>query len=119
MWFKTIWKCTDLIRRFTSVLPFKLKKSFCEAVAVLVYWPLARTAFLIEKTGVDVSLVPLADYRKKPLYQMRNDALDRFGTKVEKRFSKRQIEDMLYSNGFTDVTFSDQTPHWCCVAFKK
>ena len=119
MWFKAIWKCADLLRRLISVLPFKIKKSICEVIGALIYLPLARGALVLEKMGVGVSFIPLADYRKKPFYQMRNDALDRFGTKLEKRFSKRQIEDMLISEGFVDVTFSDQTPYWCCVAFKK
>ncbi|WP_443645060.1 class I SAM-dependent methyltransferase [Candidatus Ponderosibacter sp. Uisw_141_02] len=117
-WFKAIWKCSDILRRLISIFPFKLKKFICEIIALLVYWPLARLAYLTEKLGFDHDLVPLADYRKKPFYQMRNDALDRFGTRLEKRFSKRQITDMLLAAGFSDVTFSNQTPYWCCVAVK-
>ena len=43
---------------------------------------------ILEKFGIDVSSVPLNDYRKKSFYFMKTDALDRFGTRLEKRFSK-------------------------------
>lgn len=118
-WFKAIWKCSDLVRRLISILPFKLKRALCEIIALLVYWPLARLAVLTEKLGLGHCLIPLADYRKKPYYQMRNDALDRFGTRLEKRYSKRQIKDMLLVAGFSDIKFSNQTHYWCCVAVKK
>ena len=65
------------------------------------------------------SNIPLSDYRKKPFYQMRNDALDRFGTRLEQRFSKRKIEIMLFETGFEHIKFSNKTPYWCCVAYKK
>ena len=119
LWFKVIWECSDLFRRLISILPFKIKKFICEIIAVSVYWPLARLARFAEKLGINYAQIPLADYRQKPLYQMRNDSLDRFGTKLEKRFSKRQIKDMLNSAGFVNIRFSDQTPYWCCVAFKR
>jgi len=119
LWFKMIWKCSDLIRRLISNLPFEIKKFICEIIAISVYWPLARLAYLAEKVGVNYAQIPLADYRQKSFYQMRNDSLDRFGTRLEKRFSKAQIKGMLLTAGFDRVEFSDKTPYWCCVAFKK
>ena len=119
MWFKFIWKCSDLIRRLIANLPFKIKKFICEIIAGVVYWPLARLAYFAEKVGVRYAHIPLADYRRKPFYQMRNDSLDRFGTKLEKRFSQAQIKKMLLKAGFDRIEFSDQTPYWCCVAYKR
>ena len=45
----------------------------------------------------------LSDYRNKPFYQCKNDALDRFGTRLEQRFSKAQITDMLLKAGCTNI----------------
>jgi hypothetical protein len=49
---------------------------------------------------------------------MRTDAFDRFCTRLEQRFTKAQIEDMLSSTGFADVRFSQSEPYWCAVATK-
>ena len=49
---------------------------------------------------------------------MQNDALDRFGTKLEQRFSKKDITEMLSNAGFGNITFSENTPYWTCISFK-
>jgi hypothetical protein len=49
---------------------------------------------------------------------LRTDALDRFGTRLEKRFTKSEIEKMLLKAGFTNIRFSDSTPYWVAVATK-
>ena len=118
-WFRGIWKVFDLVRRVTSNLPNHLKKIVCDSIAITIYFPLSRLSLVLEKLGIDVSNIPLSDYRKKPFYQSRNDALDRFGTRLEQRFSKLQITEMLNNTGFDNITFSDNTPYWCCVAFKR
>ena len=50
---------------------------------------------------------------------MTTDALDRFGTKLEKRFTKNEIQSMLLKAGFVDVQFSEKTPYWVALAWKK
>ena len=47
---------------------------------------------------------------------MRTDSR-RFGTKLERRFSK-EIKEMLISNGFKDVKFSKTAPFWVAVCRK-
>ena len=61
----------------------------------------------------------MSQYKDLSLYVMRTDALDRFGTRVEKRFSKQQIQKMLEDCNFEDIKFSDNAPYWCCVGYKK
>lgn len=119
LWFKFIWRISDFIRRLVSVSPKPIKHSICSIIAILVYFPLSRTARFLEKLGVNVENVPLSSYRKKPFYHCKNDALDRFGTRLEQRFSKAQITDLLVKAGCTNIEFSPNTPFWCCVAFKK
>jgi hypothetical protein len=49
---------------------------------------------------------------------MRTDALDRFGTRLERRFTKQQIKEMMTNAGLTDIRFSDAVPYWTAVGFK-
>ena len=109
---------SDLIRKVVCQLPFPIKLFISQVIALAIYWPLARTALLLEKFGFDVSNIPLSDYRKKPIYFLRTDALDRFGTKLEKRFTKIEIEQMLRDAGFTNIRFSSSTPYWVAVGIK-
>jgi hypothetical protein len=50
---------------------------------------------------------------------MRTDALDRFGTALEKRFTKEQIASLMVGAGLTNVRFSDSFPFWCAVGEKR
>ena len=50
---------------------------------------------------------------------MRTDALDRFGTKLEKRFTKAKIRQMMEHAGLEKIVFSDYAPYWCAVGYKK
>ena len=118
-WFKLLWGLSNILRWGISKLPHGAKKVICEAIAVVVYWPLAKVSLVVSKLGLNNSNLPLVDYAAKPFYQMRNDALDRFGTRIEQRFSKADIEGMLMRCGFGDIIFSDQRPYWCCVAVKR
>ncbi|AHJ31296.1 hypothetical protein PN465_00450 [Nodularia spumigena CS-584] len=43
----------------------------------------------------------------------------RFGTKLEKRFSRNQIQAMLERSGLENISFSDTPPYWCAVGYKK
>ena len=79
---------SNILRWGISKLPRGAKKVICEAIALIVYWPLAKFSLVVSKLGLNNSNLPLVDYAAKPFYQMRNDALDRFGTRIEQRFSK-------------------------------
>lgn len=54
----------------------------------------------------------------RPFYVMRTDALDRFGTKLEQRFTRWEIETMLRDAGLIDIRFSETAPYWCAVGVK-
>ncbi|MFQ5432819.1 MAG: class I SAM-dependent methyltransferase [Nitrospinota bacterium] len=118
LWFKLIWKCSDIMRRTISVLPFKLKLFISQVIAVLVYYPFARLAILAEKIGLNVNNIPLSAYRNLSFYSMRTDALDRFGTRLEKRFTKSEITAMFKSAGLVRITFNDDIPYWCVIGYK-
>jgi hypothetical protein len=50
---------------------------------------------------------------------MRTDAYDRFCTRLEKRFTRSEIEAMLTRAGFADIRFSNSEPFWCAVGLKQ
>jgi len=114
-WFRAIWRSTDLLRRGIARLPFWPKRTVTEVIAFLVYWPLARLCALIEYLGGDPTGLPLSDHRHDSFYTMRTDALDRFGTRLEQRFSRVQIEAMMRQAGLDDIRFSETSPFWCAV----
>ena len=114
-----IWKCTDILRRIISKLPFKIKYFLSNIISIIIYFPLARFSFLLEKVGVNVRNIPLSAYRTKSFYTMRTDSLDRFGTRLEHRFTKEQIEAMMRSTGLEKIIFSDIAPFWCAIGYKK
>ena len=116
--YKLIWRLSDFIRKIISSLSPKTKIFITSIIAYLIYYPLARFAFVSEKLGIDVSNLPLSDYRNKSFYFMKTDALDRFGTRLEKRFSKDEIKRMLQEAGFRDIRFSKNIPFWVSISRK-
>ena len=105
-WYRALWRFTDLARRAIAPLPFAVRKSVTSLIAGLVYWPLARLARTGERIGLAVSGLPLSAYRNLSFYSMRTDALDRFGTRLEQRFTRDEIEQMLRAAGLTNIRFS-------------
>jgi SAM-dependent methyltransferase len=117
-WFRRVWQASEVGRRLVSRLPHSLRYVASQAIAGAVYWPLARTARLLESAGVHVDALPLSAYRDRSFYTMRTDALDRFGTRLEQRFTRAEIAAMMERAGLTRVRFSDSAPYWvaCGVA---
>jgi hypothetical protein len=56
-----------------------------------------------------------------PFVMLANDALDRFGTSLEQRFSKAEITEMLRAADFDLATlkFSEIEPFWTFAVNKK
>lgn len=113
-WFRTLWRLSDFARKMISRLPFSARYLISQIIAFCVYWPLARAAryFPVPESW------PLKFYAHRSFYYMRTDALDRFGTRLEKRFTRAQITEMLQSAGLRQIRFSDSMPYWVCTAIK-
>ncbi len=119
LWFKLVWRASELVRRTVSAMPGRAKPLVTDSIAALVYWPLARLAGLIERLGLDPSSLPLAYYRNASFYTMRTYSRDRFGTPLEQRFTRPEIETMMTAAGLGDVRFSDAEPYWVAVGIKR
>ena len=61
----------------------------------------------------------MSAYRNRAFYSLRTDALDRFGTRLEQRFSRADIVKMMTAAGLKDVRFSDSEPFWCACGRKQ
>ena len=118
MWFRALWRVTDLLGKIISKTPPKLRFFLCDLIALFVYWPMAKFACLLNTLQLPVKNFPLSYYKKSSFYTMRTDALDRFATAVENRYTKMEIEDMLSEAGFENIKFSDIAPFWCVVCNK-
>jgi hypothetical protein len=99
-------------------LPFRAKRAVTNLIAATVYWPLSRAAALLERGGMDVSNIPLSHYRNRAFYSLRTDALDRFGTPLERRFSRDDIKAMMTAAGLELIRFRDDEPYWCACGYR-
>jgi hypothetical protein len=118
-WFRALWRLSDLLRRLVSMSPHHVAVGITSVIAATVYLPLARLAALAEARGRDVTSFPLSYYRRRSFYVMRTDALDRFGTRLEQRYTRQQVLRMLTAAGFTDVVFHTSVPYWTACAIKR
>ena len=118
-YYKLIWKFSNYIRKVICVLPNPIKNVVTDIIAFFVYMPISKLILLLEKFGLNVKALPLYYYRNKSFYTMRTDSRDRFGTFLEKRFTKKQIKKLMLDANLTNITFSEQSPYWCVLGFKK
>lgn len=112
--YKIIFRISSLFRFIISKLPSFTKKIVCDIIAVIVYLPFIYFSNLIrfifgEKAA---NKIPLSYYKNKSFNIVRNDSLDRFGTPLEQRFSKIEIEKMMVLAGLHDINFSKKQPFW-------
>lgn len=117
-WFRGLWWISNLMRILLSRLPFAMRRIVTDLVAMIVYFPLARLSKLVETVGRNPTNLPLSFYRDHSFYTMRTDSLDRLGTRLEHRFTRKEIQTMLESAGLEDIAFRENEPFWCAVGYK-
>lgn len=121
-WYRFLWKISEIFRLIICRLPNFVRYLCSQLFAIVIYWPLARIAFLFEIIGASpifLDHLPLGSYRNLSFYTMRTDALDRFGTRLEQRFTKSEIFKMMKKAGLKDIRFSDNSPYWCAIGRRK
>ncbi len=120
--FKLLFNISNLFRKVISKLPGKLKRFTCDILAIFFYMPFVGFSRLLKLLGVKKKIrskIPLHIYEDASFYIIRNDSLDRFGTPLEQRFSRREIYDMMEYAGLTEIIFSEHLPFWHAVGKKK
>lgn len=120
--FKIIFRASALLRFLVSSLPSFAKKIVCDLIAIFIYMPfviLARAIKLISPNSNLYNKIPLGYYIDKSFNIIRNDALDRFGTPLEQRFTRKQIQQMMENSGLGSIVFSENMPYWHVVGCKQ
>ncbi|RYY01125.1 MAG: class I SAM-dependent methyltransferase [Gammaproteobacteria bacterium] len=115
--FKTLFQLVNGVRKITSRLPMRSKKFVCDVIAFTVYLPVVTVGRAMNAFGLKTLArkMPLSHYQTNSFFWMRTDALDRFGTTLEQRFSQEDIRKMMTDAGLIDIKISDQMPYWHAV----
>jgi Methylase involved in ubiquinone/menaquinone biosynthesis len=114
-WYRRLWQLSEVIRYSVSRSSKPIRYGVSQFIAATVYWPLSRLAGLVERMGIRADSFPLAYYRNRSYYMLRTDALDRFGTRLEQRFTRTEIEAMMRDAGLVDIVFSPRAPFWVAM----
>ncbi|MEP6927667.1 MAG: class I SAM-dependent methyltransferase [Ginsengibacter sp.] len=115
--FRTLFNLTDLVRSVVSKAPGKLKKIICDILAVIIYMPLILWVRFLVFIGLRnlAKQMPLSAYNNKSFFIIRNDALDRFGTRLEQRFSEKEVEKMMQNCGLVNIVMSPGVPYYHAI----
>lgn len=117
--YRLLFQLSNAGRKIISSLPDFLKMFLCDLIAVFIYMPFILLSRFLKLLNIDLyRKLPLAYYCDKSFYIIRNDALDRFGTPLEKRFTGIQIEQMMQQAGLGEIKFSENAPYWHAVGRK-
>lgn len=120
-WFsKALFWSGELVRKMVCRLPMSTKAFVCDILAVVVYLPLILWVRLLIKLGFKKTALkmPLGAYHNKSFFIIRNDSLDKFGTKLEHRYSKEEIESMMLKAGLKNIQISDGIPYYHAIGQK-
>ena len=120
--FNALFHLSNVIRRIVSKFPARLKRLTCDILAIVLYMPFVLLRRFLKAIGLPEKFrrsIPLVAYESQSFYIIRNDSLDRFGTPLEQRFSRKEIEAMMQEAGLTNIIFSEKIPYWHAVGQKK
>lgn len=118
-WYRVLWKVSDLGRSILSRSPRIIRLAFAYLIAIFIYCPLVWFGRRLEGFFGEFRNLPLIFYRDASLYTMATDALDRFGTRLEHRFSRREIQGMMERSGLESIRFSEEMPYWVATGVRK
>lgn len=118
--FKLLFQLSNVIRLVVSRLPAQLKKIVCDMLAIVIYLPLILWGKFLISIGLKkiAMKMPLSTYFDKPFFLVRNDTLDRFGTRLEQRFSKEEVIEMMRNCGLTNIVVSNSVPYYHALGRK-
>ena len=119
LWFRCLWYISNFFRIIISRLPTFLNFLICDLIALFIYYPLAKISLFFEYIGFKFENFPLYFYRNRSFYVMRTDSRDRFGTPLEKRYSKEEIHQMMKEAELEKIKFKNSVPFWTVVGHKK
>jgi len=119
--YQLMFKFSTVFRIVISKMPKAIKKFTCDIISIFIYYPLIfipKLFYLIFGKKYWINKMPLSYYADKSFHIIRNDALDRFGTPLEQRFSKPEITKMMKNAGLSNINFSENQPFWHMIGTK-
>lgn len=119
-YYTALYKISNFIRKIVSRLPGNLKHFVCDVLAIVFYMPFILAGRFFKFLGFTnlAKRMPLHGYQNRSFFMIRNDTLDRFGTRLEQRFSAEEIIEMMQSAGLTDIVISPGIPLYHAVGKK-
>ncbi len=118
--FKSVFYVSEGVRKVVSKFPPRVKRFSCDLLAVTTYMPFVATGRFLNFMGLKKfsNKLPLRDYQNKSFFIIRNDALDKYGTTLEQRFSKEQVIALMKHSGLDNIKVSPQSPYYHAVGKK-
>jgi SAM-dependent methyltransferase len=86
------------------------REVFTRFCAIGLYLPLVMFGKLLRPFGLSFCIPLYEGYQGKSLSRIRQDVYDRFFTRIEQRFSHKQI--MALTDTFAEIIISDRLPYW-------
>jgi len=107
-------------RLFVSRLPKRLKRVICDILAVVFYMPWVLLIRFFRLIGMHkfADRIPPPAYGIKSFFAIRNGSLDRFGTTLEQRFSKKEVIEMMEKCGLSNIVVSPGSPFYHAIGKK-
>lgn len=111
LYFRILLSIVTMMRNLVSRNTNSLFRSiFTRLVAIGVYLPLINLGRILKPVGLS-QYIPLYEaYNKRGFRGICQDVYDRFFTRIEQRFSKKQISTL--TDTFSDITISEKLPYW-------
>lgn len=115
--FKNLFALSTKIRNKVSKMDSNNKKIVCDLIAIFFYMPFVIITRVLNLFSLNKlsKKIPLNDYSNKSFFIIRNDALDRFGTTLEQRFSKKQVVEMMENSGLKEIIVSNGSPFYHAI----
>lgn len=118
--YKVMYFITNGFRNIVSKMPSRLKKFSCDFLAITTYMPVILLGKTFKKIGLKsvAAKLPLAEYQTRSFFVIRNDAMDRYGTTFDQRFSKQEVITMMEKSGLKNIIVSPLSPYYHAVGQK-
>ena len=120
-WLKLLFNISELVRKIVYPLPSPIKHFVCDMLVLIVYMPFILWVRMLIFLGFYelAKKMPLYAYHNKAFFIVRNDSLDKFGTSLEQRFSKKEVEQLMANCGLENIVISSGTPYYHTIGRKK
>jgi len=110
-YFRALFALATLLRRAVSRSRSpSFRACFSWFALAMFYLPFIAMGTLLRPLGLSHRIPLYEVYQKKSLIRIRQDVYDRFFTRIEQRYSKKEIMEL--KDAFSQVLISEKIPYW-------